>query len=779
MRYPSRLKQSALIAALASIYPMHVFANAGIAQFSVGDVSVQRAAATTPLANGSRIESGDVITTGANGRTQMRFTDGGMVSLQSNSQFKINRYSDAAANQPDSFLVDLARGGMRAITGLIGKRNRDNYKVTTTTATIGIRGSGFSMAYNADGTLAVTTELDAIEVCTQAGCIGLNVGESALVTGANVRPTRTRERAAWNPPSPRRLATARSEDVDSKGRTSVIRLASSIAFSGVGFPVRSMQETSDVSESSSSTFQVTYLDGTIAGDPTIPTVIGYRAVNNDQVSEGTATLSYHTGTSAGGDLLLLGTWDNAAWTGTTNTTLSQMAFVAGSPTPTSAFSAATGLRGVYNMTKATPVYSSYSGATGILESGSVTVDFRSAFGAMDIDLNVMMSNNLMCNAEYSCRTDYYRLRGSGTALHRDSAGFSAALSVEENNDGSYFKGTGSAQGFFSGPTGNNLGLTYSGETIRYGTIGGAAAFTRGDQASAIPSTTIQPTGSSFSPMQVHALDGSGLFSAHAVVVQEEEYLSLAGVSNPEIPIGPVTTNTGNNIYLASPGCCSSDAASAVFSGTQLLSWQSGSIAYNQGNIGASPVPSGATVLQYGAYGQPNESNFLGWGAWQSGLTQNAGISSGSTQDLTAVHYIVGKPTYQSGGWQGSATYNFIGGTNPTATNMSTGSTVVGSILPKSNLHIDFGSTPIVSANLFLSFNGAPVEIIQTGTVLGNKGSSGQIVSTGPIASGQFSGILSGTKAERAGIVYGIQHSLGNIRGAAAFQTSTPPSSYYD
>ena len=62
---------------------------------------------------------------------------------------------------------------MRAITGLIGKRNRDNYRLTTTTATIGIRGSGFKVGYNPDGSLGITSELDKIEVCNQSGCIGL------------------------------------------------------------------------------------------------------------------------------------------------------------------------------------------------------------------------------------------------------------------------------------------------------------------------------------------------------------------------------------------------------------------------------------------------------------------------------------------------------------------------------------------------------------------------------------------------------------------------------
>ncbi|MBC7707109.1 MAG: FecR domain-containing protein, partial [Rhodoferax sp.] len=168
-----KLKNAVLMMALAAVYPMQSFAAAGVAQFTAGDVSLRRGAGSDPLLKGKDIESGDAIVTGPNGRAQVRFSDGGLVALQPNSQFNISNYADKNDGKQDSFFVDLLRGGMRAVTGLIGKRNHDNYKVTTTTATIGIRGSAFNLAYNPDGSLSVSTELDEIEVCTRAGCVGL------------------------------------------------------------------------------------------------------------------------------------------------------------------------------------------------------------------------------------------------------------------------------------------------------------------------------------------------------------------------------------------------------------------------------------------------------------------------------------------------------------------------------------------------------------------------------------------------------------------------------
>ena len=192
-----KLQRTVLVLALSSIYPLLANASAGIAQFIAGDVNVRGAdGKIDALLKGRDIESGQAIVTGVNGRAQVKFTDGGLISLQPNTEFKIANYVDKADPNEDRFLVDLLRGSMRAITGLIGKRNRANYKVTTTTATIGIRGSGFSAGYNPDGSLGVTAEKDAIEVCNAGSCVGLVAGESVRVNSSTEPPVRTINRAS-------------------------------------------------------------------------------------------------------------------------------------------------------------------------------------------------------------------------------------------------------------------------------------------------------------------------------------------------------------------------------------------------------------------------------------------------------------------------------------------------------------------------------------------------------------------------------------------------------
>lgn len=196
---------------------------AGIAQFTAGDVSLKNAdGRTDPLVKGKDIESGQAIVTGATGRAQLKFSDGGVVSLQPNTEFKIVNYVDKLDAKEDRFLVDLLRGGMRAITGLIGKRNNSNYRVTTTTATIGIRGSGFAASYNPDGSLNVTAEKDAIEVCSGGVCIGLVAGESAIVRSSSEPPVRTSNRASIPTPPPAQEVVTIGNQTNADGSSSLI-----------------------------------------------------------------------------------------------------------------------------------------------------------------------------------------------------------------------------------------------------------------------------------------------------------------------------------------------------------------------------------------------------------------------------------------------------------------------------------------------------------------------------------------------------------------------------
>jgi hypothetical protein len=188
--------------AVAAAWPLQGLAAAGMVQFATGDVQLRRASGALPAVKGAEVESGDIVVTGANGRAQIRFSDGGLVALYPDSHFMVTRYADAGDAAQDQFAVNLVRGGLRAITGWIGKRDARNYKVTTPTALVGIRGSAFLIAFNEQGQLLVSGEQDEIEVCTEAGCVGLKAGESVRVISSSQLPVYTHTRAVLPVPPP-------------------------------------------------------------------------------------------------------------------------------------------------------------------------------------------------------------------------------------------------------------------------------------------------------------------------------------------------------------------------------------------------------------------------------------------------------------------------------------------------------------------------------------------------------------------------------------------------
>lgn len=138
------------------------------------------------------------------GRTQLRFTDGSMVSLQPQTQFRIDAYEyrEGPAGSEKGFF-SLLKGAMRTITGAIGKTDRKNYRLDTAVATIGIRGTEYAVAYG--NSITVTTNSGLIEICNNAGCLLVEAGQSAFVPDANTSPSFTTRNAlspVLQPPGP-------------------------------------------------------------------------------------------------------------------------------------------------------------------------------------------------------------------------------------------------------------------------------------------------------------------------------------------------------------------------------------------------------------------------------------------------------------------------------------------------------------------------------------------------------------------------------------------------
>jgi len=90
----------------------------------------------------SKIYSEDTILTNKNASTQIRFSDGSLISLEQESEFTISEYT-FNDNEDDKVIFNLIEGKLRTITGKIGKKTKKNYQMKTPVATIGIRGTHY------------------------------------------------------------------------------------------------------------------------------------------------------------------------------------------------------------------------------------------------------------------------------------------------------------------------------------------------------------------------------------------------------------------------------------------------------------------------------------------------------------------------------------------------------------------------------------------------------------------------------------------------------------
>ncbi len=132
------------LGAIAFIHTSQAATVAGRVVFATGNpVATDTAGTQRSLGRGDDVFAGDNLRTPVNSRLQVSFKDGAYISLQPNSEYEIEEYK--YAGQPDgseSAVYRLLKGGVRAVTGLIGKENPEAYKVKTAVATIGIRGTG-------------------------------------------------------------------------------------------------------------------------------------------------------------------------------------------------------------------------------------------------------------------------------------------------------------------------------------------------------------------------------------------------------------------------------------------------------------------------------------------------------------------------------------------------------------------------------------------------------------------------------------------------------------
>ena len=172
-----------------------VMAAAGTVTHLSGTLSVQRPDGSVRiLSQKSEVNQGDVLTTQRESYAQINFTDGSSLTMRPETQLKIENFNFVQDRpQEDSSFMRLVKGGLRTVTGLVGKRgNQDAYKIGTNTATIGIRGSSGQTEVNPpnlpEGTYHATFT-GSYYLQNAGGITTIGEGQFGFVRDPNTPPT--------------------------------------------------------------------------------------------------------------------------------------------------------------------------------------------------------------------------------------------------------------------------------------------------------------------------------------------------------------------------------------------------------------------------------------------------------------------------------------------------------------------------------------------------------------------------------------------------------------
>jgi hypothetical protein len=154
---------------------------AGSAQVSTG------ASSPRTLREGDELRQGDTVSTGANSSLVLKFDDGEVAALTQNSRMSITAYEYQPEARTGNVLLSLISGGMRAITGLIGRTQPERVAYRAATTTIGIRGTDIDVI--TDGTnVAVFVHEGEIRFSYQGNSIDVRAGQAAFTANGQLHP---------------------------------------------------------------------------------------------------------------------------------------------------------------------------------------------------------------------------------------------------------------------------------------------------------------------------------------------------------------------------------------------------------------------------------------------------------------------------------------------------------------------------------------------------------------------------------------------------------------
>ncbi len=162
----------------------------------VGDVrDIAPDGSRRPLKIGDKVYRGDRVQT-LTGVVELHFSDGGLIRLGRFSTFRVDEYRHPGLDDDTGkAFFTLLQGGLRAISGMIGKEFSEDYRIDTVIAAAGLRGTVFRLhlcqggdcAPLANGLYSGVTE-GTIFLENEMGALDVALGQASFTATANTIP---------------------------------------------------------------------------------------------------------------------------------------------------------------------------------------------------------------------------------------------------------------------------------------------------------------------------------------------------------------------------------------------------------------------------------------------------------------------------------------------------------------------------------------------------------------------------------------------------------------
>ena len=148
MTISASLRRASAMALAAFLAASVGAAEIGQIKVSNGQVTVERKGESRPGNVGMRLESSDVVRTGAAGSVGITMADNTLLSAGPNSVLSLDRFDFDPTSNQGRFDAQLQKGSLAVISGRIAKQSPDAMKVRTPSSILGVRGTEFIVSVN-------------------------------------------------------------------------------------------------------------------------------------------------------------------------------------------------------------------------------------------------------------------------------------------------------------------------------------------------------------------------------------------------------------------------------------------------------------------------------------------------------------------------------------------------------------------------------------------------------------------------------------------------------